>query len=86
MKRELGIFERAQLISDHYAPFHIVGVLQLENAPPSNVIRKALTLLQKRHPFLSARLLHEGGHSYFATLVNPPLPFRNPPRRALRDR
>jgi NRPS condensation-like uncharacterized protein len=80
MKRELGIFERAQYISDRHAPFHIVTVLRLENAPASHIVRKALTLLQKRHPFLSARLMHEKGRDYFATLVNPPLPFRNPPR------
>ena len=80
MKRELGIFERAQLISDRYAPFHIVGVLRLESAPPSQIVRKALTILQKRHPFLSARLLHEKGRDYFATLVDPVLPFRNLPR------
>lgn len=80
MQRELGIFERAQMISDHHGPFHIVGVLRLENAPPSHVVRKALALLQKRHPFLSARLMHEKGRHYFATLVEPSLPFRNPPR------
>jgi hypothetical protein len=80
MKRELGIFERAQLISDRHSPFHIVGVLQLENAPPSHIIRKALGVLQKRHPFLCARLLPEKGHYYLATLVEPPIPFRNPPR------
>lgn len=80
MKRELGIFERAQVISDRHAPFHIVGVLRLENAPPSHIIRKSLALLQTRHPFLSARFLHENGRDYFATMTNPPLPFRNPPR------
>jgi len=80
MKRELGIFERAQYVSDRHSPFHIVGVLQLENAPPFHVFRKSLGLLQKRHPFLSACLLHEAGRHYFATLVDPPLPFRNLPR------
>jgi len=80
MKRQLGIFERAQLISDRYAPFHIVGVLRLENAPSYHIVRKALTLLQQRHPFLSAHLLHEGEKDYFATLVDPPLPFRSLPR------
>ena len=66
MKRELGIFERAQYIADRYSPFHIV--------------RKSLSLLQKRHPFLSACLMHEAGRYYFATLADPPLPFRNLPR------
>lgn len=80
MKRELGIFERAQFISDRYAPFHIVGVLRLENAPPSHIVRKSMALLQQRHPFLSARLMHEKGQHYFTTLVGSPLPFRNLPR------
>lgn len=80
MKRDLGIFERAQVFTDRYAPFHIIGVLRLEDAPPSHVVRKSLTLLQKRHPFLSASLMHEKGQHYFATLVEPPLPFRNLPR------
>lgn len=80
MKRELGTFERALLVSDRYAPFHIVCVLRLEHAPPAHIVRKALAILQKRHPLLSARLMHEEGRHFFATLVNPPLPFRNLPR------
>ncbi|HEY5731774.1 MAG TPA: hypothetical protein VIS72_17130 [Anaerolineales bacterium] len=80
MNRELGIFERAQVIADKYAPFHIVGVLRLENAPPPQIVRKSLTLLQKRHPLLSSRIMHEKGRHYFSSLVEPPLPFRNLPR------
>jgi len=80
MKRELGIFEQAQYIADRYAPFHIVGVLQLESAISPHILQKSLNLLQKRHPFLSARLLHENGNLYFATLVDPNLPFRALPR------
>jgi len=80
MKRELGVFERAQVVADQYAPFHIVGVLRLENGPPPNIVRKSLGILQTRHPFLSARLLHENGRNYFATLIDPALPFHNLPR------
>lgn len=80
MMRELGIFERSQLIADSYSTFHIVGALRLENAPPPHIVRKSLGILQGRHPFLSVRLLPENGKNYFAALIDPPLPFRNLPR------
>ncbi|NJC96928.1 MAG: hypothetical protein FIB03_11435 [Anaerolineae bacterium] len=80
MKRKLGFFERALLISDRYAPFHIVSVLRLANAPEPHAIRRSLQLLQSRHPFLSARLLEERGVTYFASLVEPRLPLKILPR------
>ena len=80
MKRELGIFERGQFVADRYAPFHIVGVLRLENAPLPHVLRKAFLKLQERHPFLSVRLLQENERYYFATLIDPALPLRVTPR------
>ncbi|HKI53009.1 MAG TPA: condensation domain-containing protein [Anaerolineales bacterium] len=76
MKRELGIFERGQFIADQYAPFHIVGVLRLENAPHPDTLRKSIAELQKRHPFLAAHLTHEKGRHYFSTLRDPALPVR----------
>jgi hypothetical protein len=80
MKRELGSFERALVASDRYAPFHSVYILQLESPPPSQIIGKALKFLQKRHPFLRARILPEDGKYYFASLVEPVIPFRVLPR------
>jgi hypothetical protein len=80
MKRELGTFERALVIADQHAPFHIVSVLRLENAPPPHILKQALKVLQNRHPFLTARLLHEKGKYYFASLVEPGLPFYVIPR------
>jgi hypothetical protein len=80
MKRELGSFERALVISDQYAPFHFVYVLRIESPPPSQIVGKALKFLQKRHPFLQARLLQEDGNYFFASLVEPTLPFRVLPR------
>jgi len=80
MKRELGSFERALVIADQYAPFHSVYVLQLESPPPSQIVGKALKFLQKRHPFLRARLLQDNGNYFFASLVEPMLPFRVWPR------
>jgi NRPS condensation-like uncharacterized protein len=77
MKRELGAFERALWISDHHSAFHIVCVLRLEDAPPPEVVRRSLAILQKRHPFLSARLVHAKRRHYFTKLPSPPLPFRS---------
>jgi len=80
MKRELGAFERALVTSDQYAPFHSVYVVHLETPPPSPIVGKALKFLQKRHPFLRGRLLQEKGKYFFASLVEPTLPFRVLPR------
>jgi hypothetical protein len=80
MKRELGTFERALMIADRHAPFHIVSVLRLQGAPSPQIVRNALKVLQDHHPFLSACLLEEKGRYYFATLVDPGLPFHVLPR------
>ncbi len=80
MKRELGTFERALVIADQNAPFHIVSVLNLENAPSPHILKQSLQILQNRHPFLRSRLLHEKGTYYFAKLVEPALPFYFLPR------
>ena len=80
MKRELGTFERALMIADRHAPFHIVSVLHLEAAPSPQIVRSALKVLQDHHPFLSACLLREPGRAYFAALSDPGLPFHVLPR------
>ncbi|MCI0553494.1 MAG: condensation domain-containing protein [Anaerolineae bacterium] len=80
MKRELGTFERALVIADRHAPFHIVSVLCLEGAPSPQIVRHALKVLQNRHPFLSARLLQEKGRYYFVKLIEPGLPIHILPR------
>jgi hypothetical protein len=80
MKRELGTLERALLVTDQHAPFHMVSVLRLEHAPPPHVLKPSLQILQNRHPFLKSRLLSEKGKYYFAKLVEPTLPFYFLPR------
>ena len=65
MQRELGAFERALLISDHYAPFNVMSVLQLENAPAPDILQQALGFVQARHPLLRARIIEKNKHSYF---------------------
>jgi hypothetical protein len=80
LKRELGTLERALLIADQHAPFHIVSVLSLENAPPPHILKQSLQIMQNRHPFLRSRILYEKGIYYFAKLVEPALPFYFLPR------
>lgn len=80
MKRQLGTFERALVITDKYAPFHIVSVLRLAGAPSPQIVRNALKVLQNQHPFLTARLLQEKGRYYFVKLIDPGLPVHVLPR------
>lgn len=72
MLRKLGIFERAMLITNQHAPFNVVSVLQMENAPAPASVENALKLLQARQPFLRARI-RDGK---FESLPDAPLPFR----------
>ncbi len=65
MKRKLGQFETAAAISGEYGVWNIVGALLLEKVPPSETIRQALDILQRRHPFLKVRLIIEKGSHYF---------------------
>ncbi|HEX2697051.1 MAG TPA: hypothetical protein VHM28_05035, partial [Anaerolineales bacterium] len=69
MLRRLGIFERALLISDQYAPFNVVIALQLEPPPVPAIMREALAALQKRHPLLMARIVTDAkGRASFESL------------------
>ena len=80
MKRELGTLERALVMADEHAPFHIVSVLRLESAPPPQIVRNALKVLQNQHPYLTARLLQEKGKFYLVKLIDPGLLFHVLPR------
>jgi len=55
--RKLGIFEKAMLIANRHAPFNIVSVMRMQNAPSPDVAQNALGKLQKRQPFLQARII-----------------------------
>lgn len=76
MIRRLGIFERAMLIANKHAPFNIVSVLRLENAPSPDIVNEALAMLQKRQPFLRTRIVGGRKHPFFEALSSPNLPFR----------
>ena len=74
--RKLGIFERAMLIANKHAPFNIVSVLRLKNPPSPEIVKEAITNIQKRQPFLSARIVDETSSPYFEPLSSSKLPFR----------
>src|SRR5689334_16660476 len=72
MIRELGIFERALVISDRHAPFNVVSVLQLEHPPAPKIVQHALMILQKRHSLMQASInVHR-----FECLATQPLAFK----------
>ncbi len=75
MLRKLGNFERALLITSRHAPFNIVSVLQMENAPIPDTLRKALEILQKRQPLLCASIQDGKGKPFFEDLPSAKLPF-----------
>lgn len=80
MKRELGSLERSFVIADRHAPFHIVSVLRLENAPPPHVLDQALRVLQSHHPLLAACLREKDGKFQFEQLAKLDIVFHTLPR------
>lgn len=75
MLRKLGIFEKAMLIANEHEPFNIVSVLRLENAPPPDIVKEALAVLQQRYPFLRVRIVKSGGQLVFEPLSPMQFPF-----------
>ena len=75
MLRPLGNFERALYLSDRYAPFNIIAVLELESPPPPAEFRRALAALQARHPFLRVRVESRRGRPHFVENGGRPVPF-----------
>ena len=59
MLRKLGTFEKAMLISNQHAPFNVISVLRMENAPSPDIVKRGLEILQKRQPFLRARIVSD---------------------------
>ncbi len=80
MRRPLGVFELAATLTDEYAPFNAVGVLQMDGCPPREALVAALAGLQQRHPLLRARIDKRRRGYHFACDVTPPLPLQFLPR------
>ncbi len=65
MGRKLGAFESALTLSDEHAPLNVVAVLRLAAGPSPPALRRALDVLQQRHPLLGARIANRAGGYVF---------------------
>lgn len=75
MNRKLGSFETAQSITYEYAPFNLVGVLQLENSPPPDVLHAVLDAIQNQHPIMNVRIEKKRGRYHYVSGEVPAIPF-----------
>lgn len=73
MRRKLGIFETAAVLSHEYAPFSVVAVLELEPGPSRGALEQALSILQRLHPLLGVRIVPEDRHYVFESDGTPPI-------------
>jgi NRPS condensation-like uncharacterized protein len=76
MLRELGIFERAVMVSNQHAPFHINIVVELQNPPVPEKIKESIRKLQSRHPFLRARIMQMDNQYCFIDNGDHQFPFQ----------
>jgi hypothetical protein len=60
MERRLGVFETAETLTDAFAPFNVVGVIELETGISLYGLHEALARAERRHPLLRARIVPEG--------------------------
>jgi len=63
--RKLGIFEKAAVVSNDYAPFNVVIVLKLGNAPDPEILQAALNQLQSKHQILRAKISEKNNKLWF---------------------
>jgi Condensation domain len=72
--RKLAGLEHAMRLTDDVTPFNVVAVLQLAGDLPVPRLREALDELQRRHPFLRARILPAGKNYFYHFDVVSPIP------------
>src|SRR5687768_7451685 len=78
--RLLGCDEQLFLSLRRFTSTNVVRVAVLEGAPPPEIIRSVLPLLQARHPLLNVHVV-EGRSPAFSSLGTPPLLLRSIERR-----
>ena len=74
MKRELGNFERAQVITNEHYPFNAVIVLCINNGPSEDTLKKALEQLSRRQPLLGVHIHKEKERYFFDSEGTPKIP------------
>ena len=85
MERSLGIFETAETLTDAYAPFNVVGVIELETGISAHGLRTALDRAQHRHPLLRARIVDPGNGWHYDLDGVPAIPLEIIEREALKS-
>ncbi|UCH97061.1 MAG: hypothetical protein JSV88_09480 [Candidatus Aminicenantes bacterium] len=76
MRRELGNFERAQVITNEHYPFNAVIILCISNGPSEETLREVLKHLRRRHPLLSVHIHKEKGRYFFVSEAAPAIPLK----------
>lgn len=74
MRRELGAFETAQVLTGEYAPFNATIALKLDDGPAPETLQRALEALQRRFPLLAVRVVSDGRRRSFETGDVPSIP------------
>jgi len=74
--RELGIMEKAAVLTNEASPFNAVIVLRVTNGPSEETLRKALDTLQRRFPLLRVHLRKEKNRYFFESRGTPAIPMR----------
>ena len=65
MRRQLGSYENALVITNAHSPLNAVTVLQMYPYPSIEVLSKAFRIIQKRNPLLRAHITREHHTNYF---------------------
>ena len=82
MNRAMGGSEYIAWSLDRAKTINFVTIVQITGPLEPEALRRALDLLQKRHPMLSARIVEEGVERSFVFGEAPPVPLGGtPPRR-----
>lgn len=77
MDRTLGRLEHAFTLTNEAYPLVVVGVLRLIDAPSPDIVRRALVLLQDRHPLLRVSIDRQHGQYRFKEAAAvPAIPLR----------
>jgi NRPS condensation-like uncharacterized protein len=67
MKRELGYFETAEIVTNQNFPFNAVGIMPLTDGPSEDTLRKALKRLQHRHALLRVHVGQEKNRFFYVS-------------------
>ncbi len=74
--RALSTFERAQLLTSESSPFNLVVSLRVEGSLNKELLRRALDVLQLRHPMLAVRVAGTSSTAVLADGDVPSIPLR----------